>query len=102
MLNYFRTNEKNLLTDFNINVSKMTICRYIKSFNYILKTLTLQPERRNDQKSINGRETYAAKFYELIAEIDESRIYFVDEVGFNTCIHGHGSDVPALHDTMHG
>lgn len=75
--------KKNLLKDFNINVSKMTICRYIKSFNYTFKSLTLQPERRNDQKSINDRETYAAKFYELIAEIDESRIYFVDEVGFN-------------------
>lgn len=72
-----------LLNDHDINVSIMTISRYIKTFNYTLKSLTLLPQRRNDDKSINAREIYAVKFYEIISEIDERQIYFVDEVGFN-------------------
>ena len=72
-----------LKNDFNIEVSTMTICRYIKSFNYTLKSITLIPLRRNDAQSIDAREAYANTFFNLLSDLDESRLYFVDEVGFN-------------------
>ena len=61
----------------------MTISRYIKTFNYTLKSTTLIPQRRNAEQSIDAREAYANSFFNLISNFDESRLYFVDEVGFN-------------------
>lgn len=81
----------NLKNDFNIDVCTMTIHRYIKSFNYTVKKTTLIPIKRNDERAINAREEYANAFFNLLSDLDESRLYFVDEVGFNVtmrCRHG--------------
>jgi len=72
-----------LMNDFNIDESTMTICRYIKTFNNSLKSTTLIPLRRNFEKSINIREAYANRFFNVLSDIDETRLYFVDKVGFN-------------------
>lgn len=72
-----------LIDEFNIQPSIMSIHRYIKSFNYTLKRTTLIPERRNDGKTIDAREAYSNMFFNLLSDFDESRLYFVDEVGFN-------------------
>ena len=61
----------------------MKICRYIKTSNYSLKSTTLIPLRRTDEKSINAREAYANSFFNVLSDIDETRLYLFDEVGFN-------------------
>jgi len=62
----------------------MTISRYIKEFNYTIKSTKFISQRRNDDKSIDDREEYALAYFRMLSQIDESRVYVVDEVGFNT------------------
>ena len=80
-----------LLNVHNIDVSIMTVSRCIKAFNYTFKSITLIPQRRNDLKSLDDREAYARRFFDVISDIDETKLYFVDEVGFNVSMRGsHG------------
>ena len=75
--------KENLLEEFQISVSEATIGKSIKSFNYSLKRLELQPERRNDENNISERRNYALKFLDFQAEFSEQNIIFIDETGFN-------------------
>jgi len=70
---------RQLKNDYNVDVSNMAI----KTFNYTLKSTKLIPQRRNDEQSIDAHEAYANSFFNLISNFYESRLYFVDEVGFN-------------------
>ena len=72
-----------LMEVYSLNVSIMTISRYITEFNYTLKRTKLIPSRRIDDKSIDDRETYALQYLKLVSELDDTKIYFVDEVGFH-------------------
>lgn len=87
-----------LKDEFDLHVSIMTIGRCLKTFHYTLKRTTLIPERRNDDRSLNDRENYANKYFDILSTIDEGNLYFVDEVGFNVsmrCKRGrslHGSN----------
>ena len=60
-----------------------TVDNYLSSFCYSLKNVSLIPQRRNDEKSINPRYEYAMQFIEILSTVNESDIFFVDEVGFN-------------------
>mgnify|MGYP003407081277 FL=1 len=75
-----------LRSKFNVAVCLKTIDRYIGCFNYTLKSATLIPERRNDEKSLNERYDYANKFMDILSNLDENNLFFVDEVGFNVSI----------------
>jgi len=72
-----------ILSTYDINVSLMTIGRYITAFNYTIKSTKLIPQRRNDDRSIDDREEYALAYFRMLTNIDDSKVYFIDEVGFN-------------------
>lgn len=68
---------------YNIDICLKTVDRYISSFSYTIKQISLIPQRRNDEKAIQSRYNYAVEFFEIISKISESHIIFLDEVGFN-------------------
>lgn len=62
-----------------IIVSERTIGRAVKSFNYSFKRTAPMPKRRNEPDVIEKRYQYAIQF----STFDESKIFFLDEFGFN-------------------
>jgi len=75
--------KQKFLNQLNIDVSKSSIDRAICSFNYTMKRVHLIPERRNCPEIILKRLNYANTFVEILASTDDSKIFFIDEVGFN-------------------
>ncbi|KAI5151745.1 hypothetical protein ENBRE01_2355 [Enteropsectra breve] len=67
----------------NIRVGLTTINRCIKSFHYTFKRIHTIPHRRNDPDVIKLRKLYAEIYLKLVSEIDDAKIFFIDEVGFN-------------------
>ena len=67
---------------FEINVCENTIRNCIQKFHYSVKRITIQPERRNNEETINLREIYANQFLINISANIEKEIIFIDEVGF--------------------
>ena len=57
-----------------MDLSIMIISRYIKEFNYTIKSTKFIPQRRNDDKSIDDREEYALAYFRMSSQIDESRV----------------------------
>lgn len=72
-----------VLNRFGLLVSKSTIDRALKDFHYTLKRVTIVPERRNCETTVEERAVYAANFRMLEAENDEKNFVFLDEVGFS-------------------
>ncbi|KAG0426065.1 hypothetical protein DMUE_5992, partial [Dictyocoela muelleri] len=67
-------------------VSQSTINRCISGFNYSMKRINIMPIKRNNMEVISLRAQYANRFMELLSTIDDSKIFFIDEVGFNVSI----------------
>lgn len=78
-----RVIKERLQKEYQLCVCEKTVDRYIDSFSYSLKSTTLIPARRNDTRSLEDRFAYANDFLNLLSTINESNIFFVDEVGFN-------------------
>lgn len=72
-----------LINTFGVTVSTTTVNNYIDSFSYSFKRITLIPVRRNDEESIDARFNYAQKFLQVLSNFDESKLLFVDEIGFS-------------------
>ena len=68
---------------FLIRVSSSTIHRVLKDFHYTMKSVVFVPERRNDERTLNLREEYAATFRHLESTLEHKNFIFLDEVGFN-------------------
>ena len=75
--------QKRIFDQYEITVCLKTVDNYISSFCYTLKNVSMIPLRRNDDKSIQARYDYAFKFIDILSHVNDSHIYFVDEVGFN-------------------
>ena len=69
---------KQKLSDSGYNVSRWTIGRAIKGFNYSLKRTSFIPERRNTPSTILERKSYSEAFLSF----DINKVYFLDEAGF--------------------
>lgn len=67
---------------FNILVCETTIRNSLLRFHYSLKKISIRPQRRNNEQTINIRENYANNFLVLAASREERQIIFLDEVGF--------------------
>jgi transposase len=78
---------KNLVQKFNsiynMVVDDNTIDRCSKNFHYSLKQITLVPERRNCERTINLRAEYGNVFFVNFFSFEEYELIFVDEVGFS-------------------
>ena len=48
-----------------------------------MKSVVSVPERRNDERTLNLREEYAAKFRHLESTSEHKNFIFLDEVGFS-------------------
>ena len=48
-----------------------------------MKSVVSVPEKRNDEKSLNMREEYAAKFKHLESTSEHKNLIFLDKVGFS-------------------
>ena len=70
-------------SEMGLNIGKSTIARCVSSFHYTLKRTHLLPERRNCARTIDIRANYAREFMELLSNTDDSKIFFLDEVGFS-------------------
>jgi len=68
---------------FDIAVSLSTIDRALRQFHYTLKGVTLVPERRICESTVELRKLYSATFRELEVNEDDKNIVFLDEVGFS-------------------
>ncbi|XP_049292942.1 uncharacterized protein LOC125768820 isoform X2 [Anopheles funestus] len=71
-----------ILEKFNVRVCRSTVAKEIGEFNYSLKTLYLDPEKRNDANALLARKEYAIAFSVLPSTVPDNGIVFVDEVGF--------------------
>ena len=69
-------------TEFDVKFSKSSIHAYIKGFNFFSKRLAVLPVRRNPESTILQRKEYSDWFFRINLEHPTSRVYFIDEVGF--------------------
>jgi hypothetical protein len=78
-----KTISEKIFEKYNVVVSKSTIDRYISTFNFTLKRISLIPTRRNDERSLEERFIYLNNFMRILSDVDDTKFFFVDEVGFN-------------------
>ena len=71
------------LREFNIDVSESTISKILRDFEYTIKRIQNQPYRRNDTTTLSIRRDYANAFLMAATRIQNTKIFFIDEVGFN-------------------
>lgn len=72
-----------LNTSLGINLSKSTIDNVLDRFNFTLKRVSFVPERRVIPAAIVQQREYSRNFLALLARMDDSKIFFADECGFN-------------------
>jgi hypothetical protein len=66
-----------------ISVDDNTVDRCLQGFHYTLKQLITIPEGRNSLDTIESRFFYAEEFCQLLFEIEDKNLVFIDEVGFS-------------------
>ena len=66
-----------------VTVDVNTVDRCLKDFHYTLKQLVLVPLRRNTLETIKKRFLYAEEFSQLLCEVEDKNLIFIDEVGFS-------------------
>jgi transposase len=71
------------LSDFGVYVSETTLSKILRDFEYTIKRIHTQPLRRNDPATIAIRREYANAFMMASTRVQNTKIYFIDEVGFN-------------------
>ncbi|ORD96291.1 hypothetical protein HERIO_1774 [Hepatospora eriocheir] len=71
-----------VIETYEIDVSISTIDRCLRQFHYTLKRITLVPERRNSQSTIEARADYECQYRTLEADNEDKNFVFLDEVGF--------------------
>jgi ribosomal protein S21 len=69
--------------EFEVRVDDNTIDRCLKNFHFTLTQVTLVPERRNCERTINLREVYASDFNSYFLNYDDKNLIFIVEVGFS-------------------
>jgi transposase len=69
--------------ELQIDVTEKTIDRCLSAFQYTLKRVHVQPERRNTEEAIQVRANYANSFMDLLSRVDDHHLIFIDEVGFS-------------------
>lgn len=74
--------KQKLETEKNVFVSRSTIDREIKDFNFSFKKVQLIPESRNTVENLEKRFVYASEFL----QIDEDKVVFLDEFGASCSI----------------
>ncbi|KAF7685661.1 hypothetical protein CDIK_3590, partial [Cucumispora dikerogammari] len=67
---------------FDVVVSRSTVDWALSEFHYTLKCVTIVPERKNCQSTIDARISYAAEYRILEVNNDDKNFIFIDEVGF--------------------
>lgn len=72
-----------IFREFQINLNVSTVNKVLKKFHYTLKEVLLVPERRISQENITQQKEYSRSFLQLLANTEDSKIIFLDEVGFN-------------------
>ncbi|KAI5150382.1 hypothetical protein ENBRE01_1463 [Enteropsectra breve] len=68
--------------ELNLNVSRSTVDRALKSFNYSFERTHSIPERRNGLEVLDQRAIYADKIMIKFSQLDDTYVYYIDEVGF--------------------
>ncbi|KAF7696428.1 hypothetical protein CDIK_1893, partial [Cucumispora dikerogammari] len=71
-----------LFSEKNIRVDDNTVARCLSGFHYTLKQLISIPDRRNSTDTIEKRFLYAEDITQLLFEIEDKNLIFLDEVGF--------------------
>ncbi|KII74695.1 hypothetical protein RF11_11393 [Thelohanellus kitauei] len=71
-----------LQEDFNLVLSKSTICRTIKKLNITYKLVRQVPIARNTPEIIEARFIYSQTYFESIA-FSTPEVVYIDETGFN-------------------
>ncbi|KAF7682982.1 hypothetical protein CDIK_4464, partial [Cucumispora dikerogammari] len=66
-----------------VTVDVNTVDRCLKDFHYTLKQLVLVPLRRNTLETIKKRFLYAEEFSQLLCEVEDKNLIFIDEVSFS-------------------
>jgi transposase len=59
--------------------SKSVISRHIKNINYTRKRLSIVPQERNAERTLDNRQIYARE----VDNISDGNLIFLDETGFN-------------------
>ncbi|CAG8796814.1 7312_t:CDS:2, partial [Cetraspora pellucida] len=66
----------------NLQLSDRTVARYIRNMGFTLKRLTVVPEGRNSDDTIQKRKQYVERIYNENINIYSDMVY-IDETGFN-------------------
>lgn len=74
--------KREILQNFDLNVSVSTIRTYLISLKITLKKSGLVLERVNDEQRLNLRNEFSTQFL-TTASLDDNKNVFVDESGFN-------------------
>jgi transposase len=74
------------LQEFAVDLSEKTLDRYLHSFHYTIKRASIQPIRHNTDDVIAEQATYAIHFMETLAQVDDQKSFFLDEVGFSVAM----------------
>ena len=70
----------NVYEHFSIRVSNSTIQCILKDFHYTIKSVVSVPEKKNNERTLNLREEYAAKFRHLESTSKPKNFIFLDIV----------------------
>jgi transposase len=69
--------------EFSIMLDPSTIHNCLEKFHYTFKNLGKIPIIRNSPERIEERYLYALEFFGILGEVPDSKIFFVDEAGYN-------------------
>ena len=65
------------------DMSNVNIDRCLKKFHYTIKKISIVPDGRNNDRTIDLREKYAENFRRIETVYEDKNIIFADEVGFS-------------------
>lgn len=74
--------KREILENFNINVSLSAIDKCLKSMNYSFKRVKFVSDASVSEITLDKRKKYSRIFYDLLTQVPDKNIFFIDEVGF--------------------
>ncbi|KAF7689858.1 hypothetical protein CDIK_2816 [Cucumispora dikerogammari] len=69
--------------DRQVSVGDNAVDCCLKDFHYTLKQIVAVPLRRDTAETIEKRFLYAEEFSQLLFEVEDKNLLFIDEVGFS-------------------
>ncbi|KII71570.1 hypothetical protein RF11_04615 [Thelohanellus kitauei] len=76
---HLRTIVTKVQEEMDISDGKSTIDRILRRLHYSWKRMSIIPDRRNNESTLNIRERYATRYLELLQSFKEHQFIFIEE-----------------------